>query len=113
MLWCSCHEGQWVQYNQQFGLGITFLSFHLPFIELACPCFAHLPHFSGQTLGQLLTLGQSVEEALEAGDGDPEYWEAVQKRLQIHKAKAQVRGYSVLQLAQYHNLDRSQGCERV
>ena len=45
---------------------------------------------SGQTLGQLMSLGESVEEALESGEGDPEYWEAVQKRLRIHKAKAQV-----------------------
>ncbi|GAX83217.1 hypothetical protein CEUSTIGMA_g10643.t1 [Chlamydomonas eustigma] len=45
----------------------------------------------GQTLGQLKTLEESVDEALESGDGDPEYWEAVKKRLQIHKAKAQVR----------------------
>ena len=33
-----------------------------------------------------------MEEALQSGDGDPEYWEAVQKRLRIHKAKAQVSG---------------------
>jgi hypothetical protein len=46
---------------------------------------------SGQTLGQLSALSDSVEEALQSGDGDPEYWDAVQKRLRIHKAKAQVR----------------------
>ena len=46
---------------------------------------------AGQTLGQLEALSSSVEEALQSGDGDPEYWEAVQKRLRIHMAKAKVR----------------------
>ena len=46
---------------------------------------------AGQSLGELTALEQSVEQALQTGDGDPEYWEAVQKRLRIYKAKAQVR----------------------
>lgn len=56
----------------------------------------HVPTLvlAGQSLGELTALEQSVEQALQTGDGDPEYWEAVQKRLRIYKAKAQVSGGS-------------------
>ena len=47
-----------------------------------------------------------MEEALQSGDGDPEYWEAVQKRLRIHKAKAQVRGMRGLPLRPYIRIGR-------
>ncbi|PNH11255.1 Cactin [Tetrabaena socialis] len=46
---------------------------------------------SGQTHGSLVGMEADVERALQGGLGDPEYWEAVLKRLQVHKAKAQVR----------------------
>lgn len=32
-----------------------------------------------------------IGSALETGQGDPEYWEAVLRRLQLHKAKAKLR----------------------
>ncbi|GIL56683.1 hypothetical protein Vafri_12000 [Volvox africanus] len=46
---------------------------------------------SGQTHSSLVAMEADVERALKGGLGDPEYWEAVLKRLQVHKAKAQVR----------------------
>ncbi|PNW78408.1 hypothetical protein CHLRE_09g398650v5 [Chlamydomonas reinhardtii] len=46
---------------------------------------------SGQTYPALVAMEGDVERALSGGLGDPEYWEAVLKRLQVHKAKAQVR----------------------
>ncbi|GFR50783.1 hypothetical protein Agub_g13048 [Astrephomene gubernaculifera] len=46
---------------------------------------------AGQTHSALLAMEGDVEAALRGGLGDPEYWEAVGRRLQVHKAKAQVR----------------------
>lgn len=46
---------------------------------------------SGQSHASLVSMEGDVERALAGGLGDPEYWEAVLKRLQVHKAKAQVR----------------------
>ncbi|KAG1678419.1 hypothetical protein FOA52_015186 [Chlamydomonas sp. UWO 241] len=56
---------------------------------------------TGQTLGQLAALQNEVVSALEGGDGDPEYWEAVQRRLSVHMAKAQVRDCMSKLFAQY------------
>ncbi|KAG2491815.1 hypothetical protein HYH03_009975 [Edaphochlamys debaryana] len=46
---------------------------------------------SGQTHSALVAMEADVQRALQGGLGDPEYWEAVLKRLQVHKAKAEVR----------------------
>lgn len=45
----------------------------------------------GQTLSSLSAMQRDVEAALSGGLGDPQYWEAVLQRLQVQRAKAEVR----------------------
>ncbi|KAF6257507.1 cactus-binding C-terminus of cactin protein-domain-containing protein [Scenedesmus sp. NREL 46B-D3] len=46
---------------------------------------------SGQTHNQLMSMEKDIQRQLAAGEGDPEYWEAVLPRLKIHAAKARLR----------------------
>eukprot|EP00878_Enallax_costatus_P024071 GHUV01025659.1.p1 GENE.GHUV01025659.1~~GHUV01025659.1.p1 ORF type:complete len:639 (+),score=216.86 GHUV01025659.1:228-2144(+) len=46
---------------------------------------------SGQTYSQLTSMEADIQRQLAAGEGDPEYWEAVLPRLRIHAAKARLR----------------------
>ncbi|KAF8073139.1 hypothetical protein HT031_000800 [Scenedesmus sp. PABB004] len=46
---------------------------------------------SGQTYGQLTAMETDIQRQLAAGEGDPEYWEAVLPRLKIHACKARLR----------------------
>eukprot|EP00775_Hariotina_reticulata_P011120 gene11120-11274_t len=46
---------------------------------------------AGQTFGQLMQMEKDIQRQLAAGEGDPEYWEAVLPRLKIYAAKARLR----------------------
>eukprot|EP00879_Flechtneria_rotunda_P021926 GHRR01023122.1.p1 GENE.GHRR01023122.1~~GHRR01023122.1.p1 ORF type:complete len:128 (+),score=40.13 GHRR01023122.1:136-519(+) len=46
---------------------------------------------AGQAYGQLVSMECDINRQLAAGQGDPEYWEAVLPRLGIHAAKARLR----------------------
>ena len=65
---------------------------HTPLHTLCASCFLTLlllPSFSlsGQTYGELCVLERSMQASLESGQGDPEYWEGVIRRLKIHKVR--------------------------
>ena len=54
---------------------------------------SRLKFSAGQSLTELLKLETSVTSALTGGEGDSEYWEAVLRRLQMHKAKVSAGGH--------------------
>jgi len=57
---------------------------------IACPA-AHPPP-AGKTHRELVELESGIQEQLDSGTAaDPEYWQAVLKRLVLHKAKARLR----------------------
>ncbi|WIA29550.1 hypothetical protein OEZ86_012045 [Tetradesmus obliquus] len=55
---------------------------------------------SGQTYSQLMSMEKDIQRQLAAGEGDPEYWEAVLPRLKIHAAKARLREVKAQMLEQ-------------
>ncbi|MEW5304765.1 MAG: hypothetical protein WDW36_007354 [Sanguina aurantia] len=46
---------------------------------------------AGQSHAQLSSMEADVEASLASGEGDPEYWDCVLRRLRLHKGKSKVR----------------------